>query len=93
MDISNIILLVFMHSLAFGVACYYMGAQREIGAMAGGFLGFLLGMIGFIIVLVSHKKGPQQFFDQLQNYEAMLDSGMITETEYKNLKGQLFEKF
>ncbi|MGZ3752751.1 MAG: SHOCT domain-containing protein [Mucilaginibacter sp.] len=92
MDISNIVLMVFMHSIAFGVVCYYLGAQREIGAIGGGLLGLVLGLIGLVIVLLSHKKEAIDFFDRLQKYKNLYDSGTITETEYDHLKGQLFEQ-
>jgi membrane associated rhomboid family serine protease len=93
MGMSDLILAFFMHSLAFGVVCYFIGAHREIGALAGGLLGFVLGLIGLIIVLFSHRKEPIHFFDQLQNYKTLFDSGTITETEYNNLKGRLFEQY
>ncbi|HEY5326377.1 MAG TPA: SHOCT domain-containing protein [Mucilaginibacter sp.] len=90
MEISNIVLLVLVHGIVFGVACYFIGAQREIGALAGGFLGLILGTIGLIIVLFSPRKESLPF--QLQKYKAMFDNGMISETEYTHLKGKLIEQ-
>jgi membrane protein YdbS with pleckstrin-like domain len=91
MEISNIFLFGLLHAVVFAVICYFIGAHREIGALAGGFLG-LLGIIGLIIVLCSRRKEPLRFTDQLQKYKALFDSGTITETEYNNLKGRLFEQ-
>ena len=90
MEIPNIVLIVVLHGIVFGVACYFIGAQREIGALAGGFLGLILGTIGLIIVLCSRRK--ESIPIQLQKFKALFDSGMISEAEYTNLKGRLFEK-
>ena len=90
MEISNIVLLVLVHGIVFGVACYFIGAQREIGALAGVFLGLILGTIGLIIVLFSPRKESLPF--QLQKYKAMFDNGMISETEYTHQKGKLIEQ-
>ena len=86
----RIVLIIVLHGIVFGVACYFIGAQRQIGALAGGFLGLIVGIIGLIIVLCPHKK--QSLPIQLQKFKALFDSGMISETEYTNLKGRLFEQ-
>jgi hypothetical protein len=90
MEFSNIVLIIVLHGIVFGVACYFIGAQREIGALAGAFLGLILGTIGLIIVLCSRKKESLPI--QLQKFKVLFDSGMISETEYTNLKGRLFEQ-
>jgi hypothetical protein len=92
MATSDIILIVILHGAVFGAAGYFIGAQREIGPMAGAFLCLLLGIIGLIIVLVLPRKNPMRVFDALQQYKAWLDNGTITETEYNNLKGKIFEQ-
>jgi hypothetical protein len=92
MEISNIVLIVLVHGIVFAALCSLIGAQREIGAIAGAFLGFLLGTIGLIIVLCSRRKKPIYLPDQLQKYKTLFDSGTITATEYDNLKGRLFEQ-
>jgi hypothetical protein len=92
MEISDIILLVFIHGLVFGVVCYYIGAQREIGALAGGLLGLVLGTIGLIIVLFSRRKESVDFTDLLQKYKSLFDSGTITENEFNTLKGRLLQQ-
>ncbi len=92
MEMSNIILIIIVHGVVFAVLCSLIGEQREIGAIAGAFLGFLLGTIGLIIVLCSRRKQPVSLTDQLQKYKALFDSGSITATEYNNLKGRLFEQ-
>ncbi|HAL80991.1 MAG TPA: hypothetical protein DCO83_01170 [Mucilaginibacter sp.] len=84
------VLIIVLHGLIFGVACYFIGGQREIGALAGGFLGLVLGIIGLIIVLVSPRKESVPF--QLQKYKVLFDNGMISETEYNHLKGKLIEQ-
>jgi hypothetical protein len=89
---SDIVLIVVVHGLVFGLACYFIGAQREIGALPAAFLGLILGTIGLIIVLVSRRKDPIRFTDELQKYKALFDSGTITETEYHHLKGRLIEQ-
>ena len=90
MEIPNIVLIVLLHGIVFGVACYFIGAQREIGALAGAFLGLIFGTIGQIIVLCSNRKESLPF--QLQKYKTMFDDGMISETEYNHLKGKLIEQ-
>jgi hypothetical protein len=92
MAISDIILIVVLHSAAFGAAGYFIGAQREMGALPGAFLCLLLGIIGLIVVLVSPRKNPMRIFDELQRYKTWFENGNITETEYENLKGRLFEQ-
>jgi Na+/phosphate symporter len=92
MEHSEIVLIILIHGIVFGVACYFIGAQREIGALPGAFLGLILGTIGLIIVLVSRKKEPLRFTDELQKYKALFDNGTITETEYNHLKGRLIEQ-
>jgi hypothetical protein len=92
MEISNIVLIVLLHGVVFGAACYFIGAQRVIGALPGAFLGLILGTIGLIIVLCSRRIEPLHFTDELQKYKALFDSGTITETEYNHLKGRLFEQ-
>jgi len=87
---SDIILIIVIHSLALGIAGYFIGATREIGAVAGGFLG-LLGIIGLIIVLVSRRKESIPFSIQVQRYRDLWESGTITEAEYNHLKGRLIE--
>ena len=92
MDIpNNIIWIVLLHGIVFGVACYFIGAQRQIGALAGACLGVVLGTIGLIIVLCSGRKQPMRMIDQLQMYKSMLDTRAISEAEYNHLKGKLFE--
>lgn len=90
MEISNIVLIIVLHGIVFGVACYFIGAQREIGALPGAFLGLILGTIGLIIVLCSNRKESLPF--QLHKYKAMFDNGVISETEYNHLKGKLIEQ-
>ena len=92
MEISNIVLIVILHSLVFGAACYFIGAQREIGPLAGAFLGIILGTIGLIIVLCSSRKQTLPFNVQIQRYKDLFDSGTITENEYNHLKGRLIEQ-
>lgn len=92
MDVSDIILIVVLHGALFGAAGYFIGRQREMGALPAVFLCVLLGIMGLIIVLVSPRKNPMRIFDQLQQYKAWFDNGNITETEYENLKGRLFEQ-
>ena len=81
MEIPDIVWIVLLHSILFGVACYFIGASRQIGAVAGAFIGLILGVIGLVIVLCSGRKEPIHFTDQLQKYKALFDSGSITATE------------
>lgn len=92
MVMSQIILFVVIHSLVFGIAGYFIGEQREIGAIAGGFLCLVLGIIGLIIVLVSRRKEVLPFNMQILRYKDLFDKGIITETEYNHLKGRLIEQ-
>ncbi|MDR3693034.1 SHOCT domain-containing protein [Mucilaginibacter sp.] len=92
MLVSQIILIVIMHGLVFGVACYFIGAQKEIGPIASGFLGLILGFIGLIIVLASSRKQVIPFNIQLQHFKQLLDNGTISEAEYNHLKGRLIEQ-
>jgi len=92
MSPSQIILLIVMHGLVFGVACYFIGTHREIGPIASGFLGLILGSIGLIIVLVSSRKQVIPFSIQMQHYKQLLDNGTISEAEYNHLKGRLIEE-
>ncbi|WP_295677216.1 SHOCT domain-containing protein [uncultured Mucilaginibacter sp.] len=92
MFVSQIILIVVMHGLVFGVACYFIGAQKEIGPIASGFLGLILGVVGLIIVLASSRKQVIPFNIQLQHFKQLLDEGTISESEYNHLKGRLIEQ-
>ena len=92
MSVSQVILLIVVHGLVFGVACYFIGAQREIGPIASGFIGLVLGSIGLIIVLASTRKQVIPFNVQLQYYKQLLDNGTISEAEYNHLKGRLIEQ-
>jgi hypothetical protein len=92
MLVSQIILIVVIHGLLFGVACYFIGANREIGAIAGGFIGLVLGSIGLVIVLISSRKQTIPFNIQLDYYKQLLDNGTITGDEFNHLKGRLIEQ-
>jgi hypothetical protein len=92
MEIPNIVLIVLAHGIVFAILCSIIGAQKEIGALAGAFLGLFFGIIGLIIILFCRRKEPVHFTDQLQNYKTLFDSGSITETEYNHLKGRLIEQ-
>jgi hypothetical protein len=92
MVVSDIILIVVVHGLIFGIAGYFIGAQRKIGAIAGGFLCLVLGVIGLIIVLVSRRKESIPVYFQLQKYKELFETGTITEAEYNHLKGKLIEQ-
>jgi membrane protein YdbS with pleckstrin-like domain len=89
---SQIILFVVIHSIVFGIAGYFIGDQREIGAIAGGFLCLVLGIIGLVIVLVSRRKQVLPFNMQLLRCKDLLDKGIITNAEYNHLKGRLIEQ-
>ncbi len=41
--------------IIFGPICAIIGKKRQVGATAGFFWGFLLGIIGLVIVLCSNK--------------------------------------
>jgi hypothetical protein len=90
MELYGVVFIIILHGLVFGVVCFFIGAQREIGALPGAFLGLALGIIGLIIVLVSSRKESVPF--QLQKYKVLFDNGMISETEYNHLKGKLIEQ-
>jgi membrane protein YdbS with pleckstrin-like domain len=89
---SQIILIVAVHALVFGVACYFIGADREIGPVASGFLGLILGVVGLVIVLISSRRQVIPFDIQLRHYKQLLDNGTISEAEYNHLKGRLIEQ-
>ena len=87
----EIFAIVLVHSIVFGTACYFIGARREIGPIAGAALGVILGTIGLIIVLCSRKIQQHGLSHQLQIYKSLFDNGSISQEEYNKLKGRLFE--
>jgi len=91
MDVRQIVLLYVVHAIIFGVGCGFIGSQKKIGATAGAALGALLGVIGLIIVIVSPRKDVFAAADQLRKYKVLFENGLISETEYTNLKGRLLE--
>jgi hypothetical protein len=91
MDFKQIILLYVVHAIIFAVGCGFIGSQKKMGATVGAALGGLLGIIGLIIVIVSPRKDVFAVAGQLQKYKVLFENGLISETEYTNLKGALLE--
>jgi len=91
MDFKQIILLYVVHAILFAVGCGFIGSQKKMGATLAAALGALLGIIGLIIVIVSPRKDVYAVAGQLQKYKVLFESGLISETEYTNLKGKLLE--
>lgn len=89
MDILNLILIVSLQGLLFGLASYFIGKTSEIGALKGAVLGLLFSFVGLIIVLCSREKALITCKDQLKVYERLFENGCITETEFNQLKGRL----
>lgn len=90
---DNLILIVVVHGILCGAACFFIGKQREMGAIAAAFLGLILGTIGLIIVLCARRKPLIYFAHELQMYyKSLFDSGTISEMEYTHLKGKFFEQ-
>lgn len=93
MDGSILFFLIIW--LLFALWGYNAGSKRRIGSGMGLVLGLILGFIGVIIVLVSPKLDDQQarssepVSDQLKKYKDLLDSGVITQTEFDNQKKKL----
>ena len=91
MNFTQIILLYVAHAIIFGVGCGFIGTQKKMGAAMAAVLGALLGIVGLIVVLVSSRKDAFAVADQLYKYKVLFDNGLISETEYTNLKGSLLE--
>jgi len=98
--ITGIIILVIIFYLAFHIGFSFLGRHigksRKIGATAGFWLTFFLGLIGFIIVLCSStlQVAPlyiQPVADQLLKFKQLLDAGAITEAEYNQKKIELMK--
>ncbi|MGZ3756484.1 MAG: SHOCT domain-containing protein [Mucilaginibacter sp.] len=91
MDPSFIFLIYMLHGIAFAAICSFIGTDRNVGPVFGAIIGFLLGVIGLIIVLLSTRKEPEYLTDELQKYRALFDNGLISEKEYNRLKEKLFD--
>ena len=90
---DHIFLIVVIHEILFGAVCFFIGRQRDMGAIAAAFLGLLLGIIGLIIVLCAHGKPSIYFAEEVRMYyKSLFESGTISKAEYKNLKSKFFEQ-
>lgn len=89
--------------IAFGIMIippiwgYNAGLNRTIGPIGGLLLGFFLSVFGVIIVYCSKRVDEQKFYnfpnqssaDELKKYKQLLDSGAITEAEYRIQKARI----
>jgi hypothetical protein len=91
MDASFIFLIYMLHGIAFAAICSFIGTDRNVGPVIAAILGFLFGIIGLFIVLLSTRKEPE-CVNELQKYKALFDNGQISEKEYNKLKDRLFEQ-
>lgn len=81
---------------------YSIGKTRSMGGTNGLLLGFFLSYLGVIIVALSSRAQPPMFYnfntkssapssaaDELKKYKDLLDSGAISEEEYKLQKARI----
>ncbi|SRR5258708_32519876 len=83
----------------FGIPGALIGSYKKIGAFGGFLLGFLLNIIGIVILVCLSSKDVDKPInlresvpDQLKKYKDLLDSGAITEDEYNKQKTMLLNK-
>lgn len=91
MEPSFVFLIYMLHGIAFATICSFIGTDRNVGPVIAAILGFLLGVIGLFIVLLSTRKEPEYYVDELQKYKSLFDNGLISEKEFNKLKERLFE--
>jgi hypothetical protein len=96
-----LIIVAFTLMAVFAVAIpiwgYKAGSNRTIGAVPGLFLALFLSFIGILVIYCTPKiqnKDPFAFpprssADELQKFKQLLDSGTITEAEFKNQKARI----
>lgn len=82
-----------------GIVGAIIGSYKKIGALNGFLLGFLLNIIGVIILIFLPGKDvykaiyfSESIPDQLKKYKELLDSGVITEDEYNTQKSNLLNR-
>ena len=83
----------------FGIIGALIGNYKKIGPAGGFLLGFVLVIIGVIIVICLSPKDTfkpvipnESIPDQLKKYKDLLDSGAITEAEYNLQKSRLLNQ-
>lgn len=77
----------------------YINEKKGCNYWAGFWCGFLLGILGLIIVIVQKDKNENinqnaiinnnSNADELKKYKELLDSGIITQEEFEKKKQQL----
>ncbi|MNK06667.1 hypothetical protein D3C87_245660 [compost metagenome] len=86
-----VILLIIIITALIG---YRAGSERKIGGPLGLLLTLFLNFIGLIIIWCSPRIDEEIYVDvpdQLKKFKDLLDSGAITEDEYKSQKDRLLK--
>ena len=92
------LMITFVPGLIIGIICCIVavnfGKKKGYSSTLCGLLGFFLGIIGLIIVLVLPSKNQTMLqnyesAETLQRYKNLLDEGAITQEEYDRKKTEI----
>ena len=97
---NNFLLYGLICSFLCGIICSIMGEHKKWGQVTCGLLGFLLGIIGLLIVAVSDSiKEPLTIapvnpsklskVEELEKWFDLKEKGVITEAEFTAKKNSL----
>lgn len=74
----------------FGFIAYTIGKDREMGARHAYVWGFLLSLIGLLIVISSEKNAKaEKVADEIIKLGELKDRGLITQEEFDNQKAKI----
>lgn len=87
------IILYLLVCLMCGLIAGYINKNKGCSYKIGFWCGFLLGIIGIIIVAVQENKNTSKNIiadaDEIKKYKELLDNGVITQQEFEVKKKQL----
>jgi hypothetical protein len=87
----NVLLYLIITSVVSGAVCALVGSRKQVGALLGGAIGFTFGILAFTFIFFLPRKRSINVSNKLKRYKSMLDKGLITRSEYTNLREMLFD--
>ena len=82
----------------FGVITGLLNQKKGYSYWTGFWAGFFLGIFGLLFVVIQEDKNKNRIntetnsADELLKYKQLLDSGVITESEFQEAKNKLLKK-
>ncbi len=90
--ITIILLVVLAISLLFAIICAAVAIYKKRSGVAWFFIGFMLGMIGFVIICCLNKVRPPKVADEIEKLSELRQRGIISQREFEKRKRELFRK-